>query len=32
MMENVLRAAGGGLLEGMSPNTYDVTTWCVREG
>ena len=27
MMENVLKAAGGGLLKGMSPNTYDVTTW-----
>jgi hypothetical protein len=26
-MENVLAAAGAGLFEGMSPNTYDVTTW-----
>ena len=28
IMENVLRAAGAGLLEGnVAPNTYDVTTW-----
>lgn len=27
MMETVLKAAGAGLFDNMSPNTYDVTTW-----
>lgn len=29
MMEAVLAATGAGLLEGRSPETYDVTTWYV---